>query len=85
VTAKVACSARSASGLTAGATITVGYSTFLVRPHGWAGPRNIAMLQPGVHTAYLTKSGDAYAPTARGQSFIASRQGAQPSKAAPPC
>jgi len=72
-------------GLTAGATITIGYPTILVRPHGWAGLGNIAMLQPGVYTAYLTKSGDAYAPAARGQSFIASWQGAQPSKAAPPC
>jgi hypothetical protein len=85
LTAKVVCTARSASGLTAGATIKVGYSTVLVRPRGWAGPGSIAMLSPGVYTAYLVKSGDSYAPAARGQSFIASPQGPEAAKAAAPC
>ena len=53
--AKIVCTARSASTLSAGATIKVGCSTVLVRPCGWAGPGSIAMLSPGVYTAYLVK------------------------------
>jgi hypothetical protein len=49
------------------------------------GARQHRLLKPGVYTAYLNKSGDIYAPAARGQSFIATPQGAEPGKAAPPC
>jgi hypothetical protein len=85
LTAKVVCTARSASGLTAGATITVGYSTVLVRTRGWVGPGSIAVLKPGVYTAYLVKSGDSYAPAAGGQSFLAIPQRSEAPKTAAPC
>jgi hypothetical protein len=48
------------------------------------GPRQAARM-PGLYTAYLVKSGDSYAPAARGQSFIASPQGAEAPKTAAPC
>jgi hypothetical protein len=85
VTAKVVCMARSASGLTPGATITIGYATVLQRPRGWAGPGRVGILEPRVYAAYLNKSGAIYAPAAGGQSFIASRPGMEPSPAGKPC
>jgi hypothetical protein len=85
VTAKVVCVARSASGLTPGATITIGYATILRRPRGWVGPGRIGVLEPRVYAAYLNKSGAIYAPAAGGQSFIASQPGREPSPAGKPC
>lgn len=78
VTAKVVCIGRSASGLTPGQTITIGYSTVLQRSWGWAGPAPIAILKLRAYTAYLTKSGAAYTPVARSQSFIASQPDSKP-------
>jgi hypothetical protein len=85
VTAKVVCMVRSASGLTPGATITIGYSTVLKHSWGWAGPAPIGILRPGVYTAYLDKSEAIYTPAAQGQSFIANKPDAQPSPAGKPC
>jgi hypothetical protein len=86
MTAKVVCLARSASGLTPGATITIAYSTVLNRPRGWAGPSRIGILEPGAYVAYLDKSGDIYTPAARVRSFIAARQrGNEPSAIATLC
>lgn len=73
VTAKVVCMVRSASGLTPGATITIGYSTVLKHSWGWAGPAPIGILRPGVYTAYLDKAETVYTPAAQGQSFIADK------------
>jgi len=79
VTAKVVCTIRSASGLTPGVTITIGYSTVLKRSWGWAGPGPIGILEPKAYTAYLDKSDAIYTPAARGQSFVVSKSGAPPS------
>jgi hypothetical protein len=85
VTAKVVCMARSASGLTPGATITISYATILQRPRGWAGPGRIGVLEPRLYAAYLNKSGVIYAPAAGGQSFIASQPDSEPPPAGKPC
>jgi hypothetical protein len=85
VTARVVCTARSASGLTPGATITISYATVLQRPRGWVGPGRIGILEPRIYAAYLHKSGAIYAPAAGGQSFIASQPDTQPSPADKRC
>ena len=78
LTAKVVCAARSASGLKPGATITIRYATVLTHPAGWAGGERIGIVEPGIYTAYLSKSGGVYAPVAQTQSFISGLRGAQP-------
>ena len=77
VTARVVCTVRSASGLTPGATITIGYSTVLKRSWGWAGPAAIGILELKGYTAYLDKADAIYAPAAQGQSFIVRQPGAK--------
>jgi hypothetical protein len=71
VTARVTSVSRSASGLTAGETITISYEHFNPR-RGWVGPRPIPILQPGSrYPAYLAWDDEdvAYRPAAMGASF----------------
>jgi hypothetical protein len=78
ITAKIVCTARSASGLAPGETITIEYSTVLNRPRGQVGPAPIGILKRRVYAAYLNKSGAVYEPAAIGRSFVSSAPGAKP-------
>ena len=69
VRAKVVAVERSASGLTAGASIVIKYVHF-EPSSGWAGPRPIPVLPRGETVAYLQKAeAGYYEPAAGGYSF----------------
>lgn len=70
-TAEVTSVMRSKSGLKAGQSITISYTTITERPQGWVGPSSPGVLQKDAHvSAWLARSDDgSYAPILGGQSF----------------
>jgi len=70
VDAKVLQVIRSSSGLRAGASIKIEYSS-IKRCWGWNGPRSIELLEPKARVyAYLVRQGTGtFVPAARGASF----------------